>query len=168
MPLTATIKASIAAALTGSNDMTPVPTHDFVEAFNLLMENGTGANQANNVFSDERTLAASASEDLDLAGVLANALGATLTFTAIKAILVIASSANVNNVVVGNTPLNAFTGPFTASAGAVSIPPGGFFFALNPGAAGWPVTAGTGDLLRVLNSAAGSSVTYRIVIIGET
>lgn len=167
MGLTATIKASIAATLTGSNDM-GTPTHDFTEAFNLLMENGTGANQANNVFSDERTLAASAAEDLDLAGSLTNAFGTTLTFTAVKAIMVVASAANTNNVTIGQSGSSAFAGPFNATLNAVAISPGGVFLVLNPSAAGWAVTPTTADLLRLGNSGAGSSVTYRIVIIGET
>lgn len=46
-------------------------------------------------------LAASASENLDLAGGLTDDFGATLTFTAIKEIIIHASSANTNNVLVG-------------------------------------------------------------------
>lgn len=166
MPLTATIKASIAAKLTGSNDM-GTPAHEFIEAFSLLLEDGTGANQASNVWSDERTLAASATEDLDLAGSLVNGLGATLTFTAVKAIMVIASAANTNSVIVGAAAVNTFVGPFGAAAHTVAVKPGGFFFAFDPSAAGLAVTAGTGDLLRIANGGAGSSVTYRIVIVGE-
>jgi hypothetical protein len=49
-------------------------------------------------------------ENLDLSGVLANALGATLAFTAIKAILIVADSANTNNVVVGGAASNGFVG----------------------------------------------------------
>jgi hypothetical protein len=78
-----------------------IPSRAFAELFELAITNGTGANQANNAFSDERTLNASASENLDLAGVLQNALGASLAFTAVKAILIVADVGNVNNVVVG-------------------------------------------------------------------
>ena len=35
-----------------------------------------------------------------------------------------------------------------------------------PGAAGYAVTAGTGDILKVANSGAGTGVTYDIVIVG--
>lgn len=166
MGLTATVRASIAATLTGSNDM-GTPTHEFIESFSLLMESGTGANQANNCFSDERTLAASATEELDLAGGLTNGLGATLTFTAIKAILVIAATGNTNDVLLGGAAANAFTGPFQNSSDIVNIKPGGVALFLNPSAAGWAVTAGTGDLLKLANSAGSTGVTYRIVIIGE-
>lgn len=164
--LTATLRASIAATLTNSNDM-GVPTHEFTEAFSLLLENGTSANQANNCFSDERTLAASSSESLDLAGGLTNGLGQTLTFTATKAILVIASAANTNDVIIGGAGSNTFTGPFEHSSDKLGLKPGGMVMLVNPSAAGWAVPAGTGDILQMANSGSGSSVTYRIVIIGE-
>ena len=57
------------------------------------LANGTGSGQASQVFTDTRTLAGSATEDLDLAGSLTNAFGTTLTFTKIKAIIVRAAAA---------------------------------------------------------------------------
>jgi hypothetical protein len=35
-------------------------------------------------------------------------------------------------------------------------------------ATAWPVTGGTGDLLKVTNSAGGTSVDYEIVVIGAS
>src|SRR3954465_110978 len=71
--------------------------------YSQLFSNGVGANQASNQWhSLARTLGASASEDLDLAGVLTNAFGAVLTFTKIKAIVIRAAVGNTNDVVVGN------------------------------------------------------------------
>jgi hypothetical protein len=166
MPLTATIKASIAALLTGANDMAN-PSLQFTEAFSLPIADGNAADQANNVFCDERTLGASATENLDLAGGLTNALGATLTFTAIKAILVIASASNTNNVVLGGAGANTFVGPFGDASDKIVIGPGDSFLITRRSAAGMAVTAGTGDILLVANSGAGTAVTYRIVIIGE-
>src|SRR5262245_62002424 len=64
------------------------------------VSNGTGANQANMVFSDQRTVASASNEDLDLAASLVNAFGATITFTAIKAIILIASAQNTTNLTV--------------------------------------------------------------------
>ena len=36
----------------------------------------------------------------------------------------------------------------------------------SPTAAGWLVTAGTGDLLKIANGGAGSAVDYDIILIG--
>jgi hypothetical protein len=104
---------------------------------------------------DTRTLAASASEDLDLAGAFAN-------FTKVHAIYVFATSANTNNVVVGGASANSFVAPFT---GTVTVGPGGENLVTSK--AGWTVTAGTGDLLKIANSNSGSAVTYDIVVAGE-
>ncbi|MFC3097375.1 hypothetical protein [Alteraurantiacibacter palmitatis] len=129
--------------------------------------NGTGADQANNLFVDRRTIAGAGSEEIDLAGVLSNALGQTLTFTAIKAIRIHSDPDNGGNIVVGGAESNAFVGPFGDATDTLSIAPGGFFEVVNPSAAGWPVTAGTGDRLKVANSDAEDPASYSIEIIGE-
>lgn len=127
--------------------------------------NGSGANQASNAFSDSRTLAASGSENLDLAGALISAFGAVLNFASVKAILIRARATNANNVVVGPAASNGFLGPFADASDRVAIKPGGVFLVTAP-AAGWPVTAGSGDLLSVSNSGAGTPVDYDIVVVG--
>lgn len=127
---------------------------------------GTGANQAQKLFTDQRTLAASANESLDLSGVLQDVFGATLAFTKIKAILVKAADGNTNDVVLGGAASNAWIGPFGASTHTVAVKPGGTAMFVAPDANGYAVTAGTGDLLKVANSAAGSAVTYDIVLVG--
>jgi hypothetical protein len=166
MSLKATLKASVSGTLSGSNDLgNPVQT--FAELFELALTDGTGADQANNVFSDERTIAASGTENLDLAGVLANALGATLGFSAIKAILIVAAVSNTNNVVIGGAGSNAFAGPFADATDKIVLGPGDVFVITRRSAAGMAVAAGTGDILLVANSGAGTSVTYKIVILGE-
>lgn len=166
MPLTARIRALISASLTGPNDMAAA-VHSFSENFQIAVADGTGADQGNNVFADERTLAASASESLDLAGGLTNGLGAVLNFLAIKAILVVAAAGNANNVVIGGAGLNAFVGPFADATDKLVLGPGDAFLLTRRAAAGMPVTAGSADILQIANSGAGSAVTYRIILIGE-
>jgi hypothetical protein len=131
-----------------------------------LLASGTGANQASNVFHDRRTLTASNSENLDLAGSLTNKFGTTLTFTKIKAILIKASSANTNNVLVGGAASNQFINWVSDPTDVIVVRPGGFFMIVAPDSTGYAVTAATGDLLKIANSSAGTSVTYDIIIIG--
>jgi len=138
----------------------------FVRQIN--MATGTAANQADKVWSDERTLTASSSEDLDLSGVLVDPFGATLTLARVKLLIVYALPANTNNVVLGNATSNGWVGPFGAAAHTISIRPGGLISMIAPDATAWPVTAGTGDLLHVANSGAGTSVTYDIAVIGSS
>lgn len=142
-------------------------TQRFDERYLLQLATGTGTGQADLVYAGQRTLAASGSENLDLAGGLTDAFGSTLTFVDVKAILVFASASNTNSVVVGGAASNAFTGPWGGTTPTTSIPPGGFAVFSHPGA-GWTVTASTGDILKVANSGGSTGVTYRIVVIGAS
>ncbi|WP_128818022.1 hypothetical protein [Streptomyces sp. S063] len=135
----------------------------------VSLGSGTGAGKADRVFSDRRTLAASGTEDLDLAGVLVDAFGATISFARIKGLVIAAAAGNTNNVVVGAAASN----PWSTLLGAthtLTLRPGAFV-AVGTGAAdatSYAVTASTGDLLKVANSGAGSAVTYDIHIIGAS
>ncbi|MFZ0267756.1 hypothetical protein [Caulobacter sp.] len=165
MALKLTLTASIVGALTGDNDLVTVSAPiDIKKVVNLTT--GSGLNQAGDAFADRRTLAAGASEGLDLSGGLFDVFGVALNFTKIKAIEIIAAAANTNDVVLGGAAANAFVGPFGAADDTCTVPPGGVVMLVNPTAAGWPVTPGTGDLLKVANSAGGTAVTYDIVIVG--
>lgn len=127
--------------------------------------NGTGADQANQIFTDTRTLSTSATENLDLAGGLTDPFGATITFAKVKAILITAASANTNNVQV-TRPASSGLVLFMAASDGIALTPGASFAAVFPNANGVAVTAGTGDLLTLTNSAGSTSVTYTVVIIG--
>ena len=163
--LVAAAKAAISAAYSNSQEFGSV-AQDLKYAASHSFTDGTGANQAQKLFTDQRTLAASANESLDLSGVLTDVFGATLAFTKIKAILVKAADGNTNDVVLGGAASNAWIGPFGASTHTVAVKPGGTVMFVAPDANGYAVTAGTGDLLKVANSAAGSAVTYDIVLVG--
>ena len=165
MALETKVMARVRAVLTGSGDHgTPSVPLELLQS--VLLEAGTGSGQADKVFSDQRTLNASASEDLDLAGVLTDLLGSTVTFAKVKFIFIKASTGNTNNVVVGNASSNGFVGPFGGATHTKAIAPGGFEMWFNP--TGWTVTAGTGDILKIANSGGGTSVTYDIVIVGTS
>lgn len=138
---------------------------DFSRA--LRLRDGTGADQADLLWTDQRTLSASANEDLDLAGSLSDAFGSTLTFARIKGLIVAASSANTNNVVVSRPASNGVP-IFGAASDAISVRPGGLLAWVAPDATAVAVTAGTGDLINIANSSSGTSVTYDIVLIGAS
>lgn len=166
MSLTTKISTKIDADYTGSNDL-GTPSFPLNYNLNVSMATGTAANKADLLFSDQRTLAASATEDLDLAGGLTDPLGATLTFVKIKAIIISAASGNTNDVEVKPATTNGFTGPFNAAADTLIIPAGGSIALIAP-VSGWTVTAGTGDLLTITNGSSGTSVTYDIILIGTS
>lgn len=133
----------------------------------LDLANGSGAGQANKVFHDQRTLAASGTEDLDLAGSLTDPLGVSLTFAKIRMILIYAAAANTNLVVVGGASSNGFITWAGDATDKVKIRPGGLLLLTAPDATAYAVTASTGDLLTVANSSSGTGVTYDIVLLGS-
>lgn len=167
MPLTTTVDLSVAGLYTKALDL-QLASANVASRFGVALADGTGAGEANRIFADRRTLAASASESLDLAGTLLDAFGDTLTLTRVKALIVVAAAANTNNVVIGGAVSNAWVGPFGAAAHTAQVRPGGMAVFACTDATGWAVTAGTGDLLQMANSGAGSAVTYDVIVVGTS
>lgn len=162
--VTGEIAVSLNVTQVGTADLgNPTVKASISELFQFTAGNAA-LGTADVMFKDTRTLAASGTENLDLAGVLVDAFGATATSAEIIAIYVKAAAGNTNNVVIGNVT-NGFVGPLGAT-GTYTVSPGDFFLATSR--AGWAVTAATGDLLKITNSAAGTPVTYDIVIIGRS
>lgn len=143
------------------------PTDTFLKTVKIELANGTGANSADLMFHAQRSLNASATEDLDLAGSLAGPFGAAQVFVELRAILISASSANTNNVNVQRASSNGVP-LFLAASDGIPVPPGGVFFWSCPADGKVAVTAGTGDLLTITNSAGSTAVTYDVVIIGSS
>lgn len=166
MALNTSIRAGIDALLTGTTDLgsTSAP---LAISYTKSLSSGTATGQADLVYADVNTLAASATLDVDLAGTLPGALGGTVVFAKVKAILLYADEGNTNNVVLGGAAATQFVGPFGAATHTVAVQPGGVALLSAPGA-GWTVAAGSTDFLRVANSAGSTSVTYRMIIVGTS
>lgn len=165
----ATLVAQLRATQIGPNDFGGVFQPDVSSVINLV--GGTAAGQANILFTDERTITTGANDDLDLNGVLTNAFGATVSAVEIVALLVInaprSGAANTTNLTIGGgtNPVTGFLGGTTPTIGPIR--PGSFVFLGSSDAAGFGVvTAGTGDILRIANSA-GASATYQIAILAR-
>lgn len=163
MAQTGEVTIRVSSKLTAAGDLSSASA-SLDKTFATPLTNGTGLNQANNSWSDRRTLASGANEDLDLAGTLTNAFGATVVFTKIKSITIQALMANTTNMTVTRPAANGV--PFMLAAGdGFVLTPGGCFTLTNPSDAGIAVTAATGDLINIANSA-GASGSYDIVIVG--
>lgn len=143
----------------------PVQTVAFGAEASMI--NGTADRKADLVFSDTRVLAASTSEDLDLAGGLADVFGATLTFVKVRAIYIVAAAANGGNIVVGGAAANGFLGPFADATDKINLAAEAYAELVSP-KSGWTVTAGTGDLLKIANADSGAAASYTIQIIGTS
>lgn len=161
--LTANIKAAISAAYAGSG-LAPASA-SLAAAADIGIASGTGDYQADLMYAATRSLAASASDNLDLSGVLTDPLGNVISAVEIVAILIRAASANTTILTVGNGT-NPFIGPFGAGTHTIAVAPGGVALLVNP-KAGWAVTAATADILKITN-AAGATASYDIVVLGRS
>ncbi len=166
MSLTASIKAFVTAKLTRPQDQ-GTAAFPLSLAFALNLADGVGANQADRIWADTRTLGASATEDLDLAGVLTDVYGQAFTLARLKALLITAPLANLNNINVSRPAVNGVPIYLAAGDGEV-LHPGGVILKVWPGLTAIPVTAATADLLTITNAAGVNSVTYNIALIGAS
>lgn len=158
------VRASIAAVnkktLDGRDVVDRMP-----DAADIQLGSGTGYGKADIAFMDTRTLAASTSENLDLAGALLDAFGATIDAAKVKAIMIENPEASLSTLTVGAAASNTFNGPFSGATHSIDLKPGDR--ALFVSRTGWTVTASTGDILKVANGA-GGSVNYNIEIIAAS
>lgn len=161
---TGTMKVAVNGTLVNSADIGS-STYSVNYNKSYALTNGTGADQANMIWTDTRTLAASTTEDLDLYGVLTSTFNTTLNFTKIKGIIVSAAAGNTNNVLVGGDAA-ALVGWVGDPDDVIVVRPGGTFCSIASDATAYAVTNTTGDILQIANSSSGSSVTYDIIIIG--
>lgn len=165
MPLTSKLIVEASAKLDATQDLGSAVANA-LKSISVSLANGTAAGQADKLFADSRTLAASATEDLDLSGVLTDPLGNTLTFAKVKGLLIAADAGNTNNVIVGAAGVNPWVGLLNAT-GTVTLRPGAAaLFVAGAADATAYVAASPADLIKVANSGAGSTVTYHVVIIG--
>lgn len=166
MALSTKLVAQVVATLTDSLDLgTASAPLDYTKRITLT--DGTGANQADKLWHDQRVIAASATDTLDLAGTLVDALGDTVTLARVKAVLVVADAANGDDVNVQQPATNGVP-LFLAAGDGIGVKPGGAFLWVAPDADGVVVTDGTGDLLDLVNVNAAGQATVDIVIVGAS
>ncbi|MFH1732457.1 MAG: hypothetical protein ABIF82_12520 [Planctomycetota bacterium] len=124
---------------------------------------GVGADQANALFSDTRSLADNAYDDLDLTS-LTDARGVALAFARVKALWV-RNNGTASTLQLGgdanSVPL------FGAAADYLILPPGGEVLMICTTADGWVVTGATGDIIQLHHGHEdAAALTYDIVILG--
>lgn len=162
----AVLQLLFSAQQSGNNDLgNPI----FAPSLNKKLEfaTGTGAGQADLMFTDERTVGASSNDDIDLAGVLADAYGSTITAVEMVALVIVADSANGNSLSIGGGS-NPWISSWIATGDGVKVPPNGMFVIAGYDASGLgAVVAATGDILRIAN-AGGASCKYKIIILARS
>ncbi|MCL5105670.1 MAG: hypothetical protein M1133_16380 [Armatimonadetes bacterium] len=161
--LAATLTVRARNTYTNALDLANV-VDSFDMSFSDTLANGAGANQAQVVWHDRRSLLTTATEELDLAGALVNAFG-TVTFTKIKGIIIDVRTVTTGyRLLIGGAAANAFETWLGAAGDKIRIDAGGMFCLTSP-VDGYTVTAGTGDILKIDNPS-GGTVEFDIYIIG--
>lgn len=173
MAITAAVMmASLRATETGANDFGGPTFSPSIEQ-TIAFTNGTTAGLADLLWADERTVASASNDDLDLAGVLVSAFGATLTMVRMVGIVIInapknSATPNTTNLTIGGAinPFIGFLGGTTPTIGPIR--PGGYVSLGCSDALGiGTITAGTADILRIANSS-GAAATYQIGILARS
>jgi hypothetical protein len=103
--LSATVKAAVSASYSNALEFGSVVQSLQYNVANSFAD-GTGADQAQKLWTDQRTLGVSATEDLDLSGGVVDVFGTSLAFTKVKALVIKAAAGNTNDVVVGGAASN--------------------------------------------------------------
>lgn len=171
MALSTNLTLKLTATQSGGNDFGGPAFKPSMSKL-VALTDGTTADKADILFLDQRAVATGANDDIDLAGSLSDAFGATITMAEVVAIFLInepiSGSANTTNLTIGGgtNPFLGFLGGTTPTIGPIK--PGGVFMVAAGDAAGvGTVTAGTADILRITNSS-GATANYQIAIVARS
>ena len=179
--LIATIKIEIEAIAKKAVDL-GIP-EAVLKMSNLLKTAfGSAIGEADQIFWDRRVITGAGNDPLILAEAvptLTNPFGAPINFANIKAIVIFNRSdetlshadgdhtATDAGIVVLDTG-STFLGPCKTLAKGSIIEAGGMYLATNPLAAGWSVTADSGDTLQVDNEDGSDEAMFDVLLIGDS
>lgn len=158
--VTLSVNLSIDAALSGAGNFAAGKAGAAIRKAFAMAPGSATVDQADLLYAADRNLTGSASENLDLNGVLVSPIGGTISAAEVVLIYV---EAVTNGVTVGAAASNTFNGPLNA-AGTLTLNQGEWTVLSSRN--GWPVTDATGDLLKVAPT--GATATYRIVIVARS
>ena len=126
---------------------------------------GVGLNQFDRLFVDERTVAGSATDTLDFnGGGLVDVLGSAWAPARLKFLILVNLGPNPMRL---QRPAANGIAIYLAASDGEEIPLNGVLVKIWPDATGKVVTAGSADLLDVVNTAAGNSI-YQIIAGGAS
>lgn len=135
-------------------------------SLDLRFKTGTGSGQVDRIWSDRRTLASSGTDTLDLAGVLTDSYGSTITFSKIKLVYIKnRSSTDGVDLRAGPDATNGWVGMFIDASDRNRIAAGGCLLWYDPN--GQSVGAGATDELWVQNDGS-VSCDYDIIVVGTS
>jgi hypothetical protein len=169
--INSSVSMTLAAAIAGlSGQSTQLPL-SLPTLLALTFTSGTGANKANQMWVSNRTLANSATEDLDMYNpASADAVGNAFTIATIKALIIQNLSATESDTLTigGKGTTAAWTSFFGSNTYTAKITGGGTLILTQPGATGFVVGASSTNHLLTVAATAAVSINYTVIIIGAT
>jgi hypothetical protein len=170
--ITGTARVEMNITHTGTNTATTVTE----ELVNVYKWGGTGAFGTNGaaagvgrMYAATLSLGAGATNTLDLAGSLTDSFGASLTFARVKFLSITPSNsmAVAQSVLVRPAPANGWATWMSTTTSAVRVWSGGCVVpVMCPQTNAPAVTAGTGDLLDIVNEST-NAATVTVIILGD-
>jgi hypothetical protein len=164
MALTANFALNMTLTYTKTTDLGTVP-YTLNLGRGKTFTNGTGANKAQVLFDDQRTLADGANETIDLRdGTLTDALGVAVTIDILRALYIKNGSTDASLLIGGAAGTQL--GLFNDVTDVLKLPPGGEFLFIAPDATGVDLTTNA-DLKLAHDGTGTSTLTYDIIVVGE-
>lgn len=148
----------------GAGDL-GVPRKPHILEFLKAYASGTGTNQFDLIWSDERTLVAT-TDSLDVVGGITDAFGVAISMAKLTGFLIWNKSTTTGyDLIVGNGTNPIVTGLFNAAADRIKVKPGGLLLWLSP-VDGVAVAAGASDVLKI--DSGSNTITYQVILLGRS
>lgn len=162
------LRASLTWLLQDALDLSTITDVSKLE-YAASLTSGIGSGQADRIWHDERTLAASAADELVLSALESSVFGndVEVALAKVKAILVVCTTTTSGTeLTLGNAASHAWVGPFNGAGDRLKLTADAALFLINK-QSGWTVGVGTTDVLKIANTGS-VDATYRIVIVGTS
>jgi hypothetical protein len=131
----------------------------------IPLTNGVGANQADSIYTATYAIATGATQSIDVKGSLLDALGTAFTPAKLKTIYIYSRTGNTTNLTLFGDAAHV---PILGTvATTMQLLPGGLFLLVQPPLAGIAVTAGTADIIKIVN-AAGATANVDVILVGTS
>lgn len=164
--LSAEIKASLVWLFQDTLGLTTIADASRLD-YDAQLTDGAGDGEANALWHDLRSVAATAHDDLSLAALPQTIFGnsVTINLAAVKALLIVNTETDDGeDLLVGGAATHPWGAPFGATGHQVRVPADSCLLLVNK-SSGWSVAAGSADTLRIANVGTGT-IAYKIVAVG--
>jgi hypothetical protein len=159
------LQVNINSVLTNTSGLTTASA-PLQRVWTMALPTGVGASQSDKLYTlSNEPILTGATLSIDVKAALTDAFGAAFTPAKLRVVYIYASTANTTDLTLFG---DANSVPILDTAATTTVlKAGGLFLKAQPAAAGIAVTAGTGDIIKIVN-AAGATAYVDVVLIGTS